>query len=122
MMGAQAEVTWHNQRRQGDTSLMSTQTTSAIPRATTAQRATTILPSSPPLRLAKQLPLLATLWALILAYVSAAQVFRMSVLRSFFAAWPEELFESARTAGTGDVVTLSRTASPLSGGTLRTLG
>jgi ABC-type glycerol-3-phosphate transport system permease component len=65
--------------------------------------------------------LLNTLWALILPYISGGQVFGMFLLRSFFASLPEEMFESARMDGAGDLTMLWRLAVPLSSSILGTL-
>jgi ABC-type glycerol-3-phosphate transport system permease component len=81
-----------------------------------------VLTLIPTFILVKQLGLLNTLWSLILPYISGGQIFGMFLLRSFFASLPEELFESARIDGAGDVTMLWRIAVPLSGGILGTLG
>ncbi len=80
-----------------------------------------VLTLIPSFILVKQLGLLNTLWALILPYIAGGQVFGMFLLRSFFAGLPEELFESARIDGAGDLTMLWRIAIPLSGGILGTL-
>jgi multiple sugar transport system permease protein/raffinose/stachyose/melibiose transport system permease protein len=80
-----------------------------------------ILTLIPSFILVKQLHLLNTLWALILPYVSGGQVFGMFLLRSFFASLPEEMFESARMDGAGDMTMLWRLAVPLSSSILGTL-
>jgi ABC-type glycerol-3-phosphate transport system permease component len=80
-----------------------------------------ILTLIPTFILVKQLHLLNTLWALILPYISAGQVFGMFLLRSFFASLPEEMFESARMDGAGDMTMLWRLAVPLSSSILGTL-
>src|SRR2546421_3522420 len=80
-----------------------------------------ILTLIPTFILVKQLNLLNTLWALILPYISGGQVFGMFLLRSFFASLPEEMFESARMDGAGDMTMLWRLAVPLSSSILGTL-
>jgi len=69
----------------------------------------------------KDLGLLNTRWALILPYISGGQVFGIFLLRSFFAALPEELFEAARIDGAGDITLLVRLTLPLSWSIVATL-
>jgi multiple sugar transport system permease protein/raffinose/stachyose/melibiose transport system permease protein len=50
---------------------------------------------------------------LILPYIASGQVLAIFVMRSFFAGLPEELFESARIDGAGELAAFWRIALPL---------
>jgi len=63
--------------------------------------------------LVKNLGLLNTRWVLILPYISGGQVFAIFILRSFFEAMPEELFEAARIDGASELKTFLRVAVPM---------
>jgi ABC-type glycerol-3-phosphate transport system permease component len=58
-----------------------------------------VLTLIPQFILIRSFALLDTRWALILPYISAGVVFAIFVLRSFFAALPDELFQAARIDG-----------------------
>ncbi len=58
-----------------------------------------VLTLVPTFLLIKNFGLLDTYWALILPYIAGGQVLAIFILRSFIAALPEELFESARLDG-----------------------
>ncbi|MGQ9629505.1 MAG: carbohydrate ABC transporter permease [bacterium] len=62
----------------------------------------------------KNLHLLNTYWALIIPYTSGGQIFVMFVLRTFFENIPEDLFESARIDGAGELTILWRIVVPIS--------
>ena len=80
-----------------------------------------ILTLIPQFVLVRDLHLLNTRWALILPYISGGQVFGIFLLRSYFAALPEELFEAARLDGAGEMTILTRIVLPLSWSILGTL-
>ncbi len=63
--------------------------------------------------LAMQLGLRDSSWGLWLFYVSGGQIVAIFLMRSFFAALPEELFESARLAGASEWQCLWHIAVPL---------
>ena len=58
-----------------------------------------VLTLVPTFLLVKRFGLLDTYWALILPYIAGGQVLAIFIMRSFMAALPEELFESARLDG-----------------------
>jgi ABC-type glycerol-3-phosphate transport system permease component len=60
-----------------------------------------------------QLGLLNTYWALIFPYIAGGQVFAIYLLRSFFAALPNELFDSAQMDGANRFQTYWLIALPL---------
>jgi ABC-type glycerol-3-phosphate transport system permease component len=62
----------------------------------------------------KTLHLLDTRWALILPYISGAQVLGILILRNFFASQPNELYEAAELDGAGEVAKMIHIAVPLS--------
>lgn len=70
----------------------------------------TLIPS---FLLVKNLGLLNTRWVLILPYISGGQVFAIFILRSFFEAMPEELFEAARIDGASELKTFLQVAVPM---------
>ena len=70
----------------------------------------TLIPS---FLLVKDLGLLNTRWVLILPYIAGGQVFAIFILRSFFEAMPEELFEAARIDGASEVKTFLQVAVPM---------
>ncbi|MGC9360655.1 MAG: carbohydrate ABC transporter permease [Anaerolineae bacterium] len=70
----------------------------------------TLIPS---FLLVKSFGLLNTRWVLILPYISGGQVFAIFILRSFFEAMPEELFEAARIDGASELQTFMRVAVPM---------
>jgi multiple sugar transport system permease protein/raffinose/stachyose/melibiose transport system permease protein len=72
-----------------------------------------VLTLVPQFVLVKNLGLLETRWSLILPYIAAGQVLAIFILRSFFAGLPEELFESARIDGAGELGAFWRIALPL---------
>jgi ABC-type glycerol-3-phosphate transport system permease component len=80
-----------------------------------------ILTLIPQFILVKNLGLVNTRWTLILPYIAGGQVFGISLLRSFFASLPEELFEAARIDGASDLTLLFRLVLPLSWSILATL-
>jgi len=80
-----------------------------------------ILTLIPQYILVRDLHLLNTRWALILPYTSGGQAFGIFLLRSFFAALPEELFEAARIDGAGDLTIVVRLVLPLSWSIMATL-
>lgn len=73
-----------------------------------------VLTLVPSYLLVRTLGLLDTRWVLILPYVAGGQVFGIFVFRSFFAALPEELFESARIDGAGHLSLYFHIVLPLS--------
>lgn len=64
--------------------------------------------------LIRNLGLINTRWALILPYISGGQVFAIFILRTFFSALPEELFEAARIDGATVWQSYTLVALPLS--------
>lgn len=68
----------------------------------------------------KSLGLIDKIWAMILP--NAIWTFNTLVMKSFFEAMPEELFESARIDGTGEFRVLTQIALPLSKPVLMTVG
>lgn len=80
-----------------------------------------ILTLVPSFVLMLQLGLLNTRWALWLPYAAGGQAFAIFVLRTFFAGLPEELFESARLDGAGELTILLRITIPLSSAIMGTL-
>jgi len=70
----------------------------------------TLIPS---FLLVKDLGLLNTRWVLILPYIAGGQVFAIFILRSFFEAMPEELFEAARIDGASELRTFMQVAVPM---------
>jgi multiple sugar transport system permease protein/raffinose/stachyose/melibiose transport system permease protein len=73
-----------------------------------------ILTLVPQFLLIKSMGLFNTPWALIVPYISGGQVFAIFILRQFFAALPEELFEAARIDGAGEVRLFLAISLPLS--------
>ncbi len=71
--------------------------------------------------LVKSLSLLNTYWVLILPYIAGGQAFAIFVLRSFMAALPEEIFESARIDGASEFLIYRRIAVPMAKPILGTL-
>lgn len=80
-----------------------------------------ILTLVPSFVLMLQLNLLNTRWALWLPYAAGGQAFAIFVLRTFFAGLPEELLESARLDGAGELTILLRITIPLSSAIMGTL-
>jgi multiple sugar transport system permease protein len=72
--------------------------------------------------LAVELNLRDTHLGLILFYIAGAQPFAIFLMRSFFEAQPEELFESARLDGANEIQSLLRIALPLARPILITVG
>jgi len=73
-----------------------------------------ILTLIPQFLLVKNLHLLNTWWALILPWIAGGQVGAIFILRTFYAALPEELFEAARIDGANEITIFTRIAMPLS--------
>jgi ABC-type glycerol-3-phosphate transport system permease component len=73
-----------------------------------------ILTLVPQFILVKSLGLFNTPWALIVPYISGGQVFAIFILRQFFAAIPEELFEAARIDGASEPRAFLMISVPLS--------
>lgn len=73
-----------------------------------------ILTLVPSFLLVKSLGLVDSWWGLILPYIAGGQVFAIFILRQFFAALPEELFESARIDGATELQAFWSIAIPLS--------
>lgn len=73
-----------------------------------------ILSLVPQFLLIKSLGLFDTPWALILPYISGDQVMAIFILRQFFAAVPEELFEAARMDGASEVRGFMSISLPMS--------
>jgi ABC-type glycerol-3-phosphate transport system permease component len=73
-----------------------------------------VLTLVPAFLLVKSFGLLNTYWALILPYIAGGQVLAIYILRSFMAALPEELFESARLDGASMWDLYARITLPLS--------
>ncbi|HEV8638099.1 MAG TPA: carbohydrate ABC transporter permease [Chloroflexota bacterium] len=73
-----------------------------------------ILTLVPQFILIRGLGLFNTPWALIVPYISGGQVFAIFILRQFFAAIPEELFEAARTDGASEARAFLMISVPLS--------
>lgn len=63
-----------------------------------------------------------SLWALILPYIAGSQALNIFVLRGFFAELPEEVFESGRIDGAGELTLFVRFAVPMSQPILISLG
>jgi ABC-type glycerol-3-phosphate transport system permease component len=68
-----------------------------------------------------RLDMLSTRWAFWLPYAAGGQAFAIFVLRTFFSALPEELFESARIDGATEIRCLLSIALPLSRSVFGTL-
>ena len=81
-----------------------------------------VLVLTPNFILAIKLGLRDSLFGLGVFYVSGGQVFAIFLLRAFFQEQPEELFESARMDGAGELVCLRDIALPISIPILITLG
>jgi len=81
-----------------------------------------VLVLTPNFILASRLGLRDSLGGLGLFYVSGGQVFAIFLLRAFFQEQPEELFESARLDGAGELRCLRHIGLPLSIPVLITLG
>jgi ABC-type glycerol-3-phosphate transport system permease component len=73
-----------------------------------------ILTLVPQFLLIRSMGLFNTPWALILPYISGGQVFAIFILRQFFAAIPEELFEAARIDGASEARAFATISVPLS--------
>jgi ABC-type glycerol-3-phosphate transport system permease component len=73
-----------------------------------------VLTLVPAFVLVKNLGLLNTYWVLIIPYVASGQVLGIFLMRSFFAALPEELFEAARVDGASSWTVFWRILIPLS--------
>jgi ABC-type glycerol-3-phosphate transport system permease component len=73
-----------------------------------------ILTLVPQFILIRNLGLFNTPWALIIPYISGGQVFAIFILRQFFAAIPEELFEAARIDGASEPRAFLMLSLPLS--------
>lgn len=69
----------------------------------------------------KNLHLLNNVWGLILPYVAGGQAFAIFILRSFFRAIPDDLFDAAYIDGAGDMLIFRRIVLPLSVPVLVTL-
>ena len=69
----------------------------------------------------KQLGLLNTYWVLILPYIAAGQAYSIYILRTFFGALPQALFDAAKIDGASDLQSFYMVALPLSKGILGTL-
>jgi ABC-type glycerol-3-phosphate transport system permease component len=61
----------------------------------------------------RSLGLLDTYWALILPYIAGGQVMGIFLLRTFFAAIPNDLFDASRIDGAGDFRAFTSVAVPL---------
>ena len=72
-----------------------------------------ILGLVPTFMIVKNLGLLNTHWALILPYIAGGQVVGIFLLRTFFAAIPEDLFDAAKIDGAGDIRMYRSVALPL---------
>jgi ABC-type glycerol-3-phosphate transport system permease component len=72
-----------------------------------------ILGLVPLFMIVKRLGLLDTYWALVLPYVAGGQVMGIFLLRTFFAAIPNDLFDASRIDGAGDFRTFASVAVPL---------
>ena len=81
-----------------------------------------ILTLVPSFLLVKGLGLFDSWWGLILPYIAGGQVFAMFILRQFFQALPEELFESARIDGASELRAFWSIAIPLSKSILGVVG
>ena len=73
-----------------------------------------ILTLVPQFLLVKSLGLFDTPWALIFPYISGGQVLAIFILRQFFAALPEELFEAARIDGASEFHAFVAISIPMS--------
>ena len=80
-----------------------------------------ILTLIPTYALVQSMGLLNTRWALILPYLAGGQVLGVVLCRTFFASLPDELFESMRLDGAGDLQIYRHLALPLSLPTLATI-
>lgn len=72
-----------------------------------------ILTLIPQFILIRDLRMLNTFWAYLFPYVSGGQVFAIFMMRNFFSALPEELFESARIDGASELQVLRNVLIPL---------
>ncbi len=72
-----------------------------------------ILGLVPTFMVVKNLGLLNTRWALILPYIAGGQVVGIFLLRSFFSAMPDDLFDAAKIDGAGDFRMYASVALPL---------
>ncbi len=73
-----------------------------------------ILTLVPQFLLIKSFGLFNTPWALIIPYISGGQVLAIFILRQFFAALPEELFEAARMDGASEFRAFVSISLPMS--------
>ena len=80
-----------------------------------------VLTLIPTYALVQSMGLLNTRWALILPYLAGGQVLGVVLCRTFFASLPDELFESMRLDGAGDLQIYRHLALPLSLPTLATI-
>jgi ABC-type glycerol-3-phosphate transport system permease component len=71
--------------------------------------------------LLKTLGLLNTFWALILVYVTGAQVMQIYILRHFIEDIPQDLFDAAEVDGASPLQQIVRIVAPMSGSILATL-
>ena len=71
--------------------------------------------------LLKSMHLLNTFWALILVYVTGAQVVQIYILRNFIEDIPQDLFDAADVDGAGALQQVYRIVMPMSGSILSTL-
>lgn len=69
----------------------------------------------------RELGLLDTYWVLILPYIAGGQAYGIFLLRTFFSALPDELFDVAKIDGANDFQIYRLIALPLSKGILATL-
>lgn len=72
-----------------------------------------ILGLVPLFMIVKRLGLLDTYWALVLPYIAGGQVMGIFLLRTFFAAIPNDLFDASQIDGAGDFRTFASVAVPL---------
>ncbi len=61
-----------------------------------------------------QLGMVNTYWALIIPYMASGQIFGIFVLRTFFASIPQDLVDSGKVDGAGDLTIFLRIILPLS--------
>ena len=76
----------------------------------------------PNYQIVRRMGLLNNYLALILPYISGQQIFGIVLTRTFFASLPQELFDSAKIDGAGEMQSYFRIGLPLSVPTLITVG
>lgn len=75
----------------------------------------------PVFMLLKNMHLLNTFWALILVYITGAQIVQIYILRNFIEEIPQDLFDAAEVDGASPLQQVYRIVLPMSGSILSTL-